>query len=47
MRVPLAAHREPAYREPYSSSICEIVLYNQQLVVLTYELIHIVRAAHH
>ena len=30
----------------YSSNIYEILLYNRQLVVITYELIHVVRAAH-
>ena len=31
----------------YSSSISEILLYNRQLVVLSYELIYVVRAASH
>ena len=30
----------------YSSNICEILLYSQQLVVLTYELIYVDWAAH-
>ena len=30
----------------YSSNICEILQYNCQLVVITYELINVVRAAH-
>ena len=31
----------------YSSNICEILLYNRQLVVITHELIYGFRAAHH
>ena len=31
----------------YSSNICEILLCNWQLVVLTYEMIYVVQAAHH
>ena len=27
-------------------NICEILLYNRQLVVINYELIYVVRAAH-
>ena len=30
----------------YNSNICEILLYNRQLVVVTHELIYGVRAAH-
>ena len=30
-----------------TSNICEILLYNQQLVVITYKLIYIVKDAHH
>ena len=30
----------------YSSNICEISLYDRQLLVIMYELIHVVRAAH-
>ena len=30
-----------------TSNNCEILLYNQQLVVITYELIYIVKDAHH
>ena len=31
----------------YNSNIYEILLYSHQLVVITYELINVVRAAHH
>ena len=34
------------YPKFYISNICEILLYNQQLVVKTYELKYVVRVAH-
>ena len=30
----------------YNNNICEILLHNRQLAVITYEIIYIVRTAH-